>query len=80
MVKKKNSLTFISEDYLLNKIYLLREEKVMLDRDLALLYDVKSIRLREQVKRYGVLVYTNVLKSEQSRAVNIKRIELLIKL
>ena len=51
MVKKKSSLAFVSEDYLLNKIYLLREEKVMLDRDLAILYGVKSIRLREQVKR-----------------------------
>ena len=51
MVKKKSSLAFVSEDYLLNKIYLLREENVMLDRDLAILYGVKSIRLREQVKR-----------------------------
>jgi len=29
----------------------LRGEKVMLDRDLAELFDVKPIRLREQVKR-----------------------------
>jgi hypothetical protein len=34
-----------------NKIYLVRGQKVMLDRDLAELYDVKAIRLREQVKR-----------------------------
>jgi hypothetical protein len=32
----------------MSKIYLIRGEKVMLDRDLALLYGVKSIRLREQ--------------------------------
>jgi phage regulator Rha-like protein len=35
----------------MNKIYLIRGQKVMLDRDLAELYDVKPIRLREQVKR-----------------------------
>lgn len=33
------------------KIYLIRGHKVMLDRDLADLYGVKAIRLREQVKR-----------------------------
>jgi phage regulator Rha-like protein len=32
-------------------IYLIRGEKVMLDRDLALLYGVKAIALRQQVKR-----------------------------
>jgi hypothetical protein len=35
----------------MNKIYLIRNHKVMLDRDLAELYGVKAIRLREQVKR-----------------------------
>ncbi len=34
-----------------NKIHLLRGLQVMLDKDLAELYEVKSIRLREQVKR-----------------------------
>ena len=33
------------------KIYLMRGQKVMLDKDLASLYGVKPIRLREQVKR-----------------------------
>ena len=33
------------------RIYLIRGHKVMLDSDLAQLYDVKPIRLREQVKR-----------------------------
>jgi len=33
------------------KIYLIRGQKVMLDKDLAILYCVKPIRLREQVKR-----------------------------
>jgi len=34
-----------------NQIYTIRGLQVMLDRDLALIYGVKSIRLREQVKR-----------------------------
>ncbi len=33
------------------RIYLIRGQKVMLDRDLAELYQVKSIALRQQVKR-----------------------------
>ncbi len=41
----------IPNEIIENKIYLIREQKVMLDRDLAELYDVKAIRLREQVKR-----------------------------
>ena len=32
-------------------IYLIRVEKVMLDRDLAILFEVRVIRLREQVIR-----------------------------
>jgi hypothetical protein len=34
-----------------HQIYTIRGLQVMLDRDLALIYGVKSIRLREQVKR-----------------------------
>ena len=41
----------ISSDIITEKIYTLRGTKVMLDRDLALLFEVKNIRLREQVKR-----------------------------
>ena len=41
----------IPEEVVMSKIYEIRGEKVMIDRDLAELYDVKPIRLREQVKR-----------------------------
>jgi hypothetical protein len=41
----------IPSEVITSKIYLLRGDKVMLDRDLAILFDVKAIRLREQVKR-----------------------------
>ncbi|GGD40924.1 hypothetical protein GCM10012288_13730 [Malaciobacter pacificus] len=40
----------IDED-IKNKIYTIRDMQVMIDRDLAELYQVKAIRLREQVKR-----------------------------
>jgi phage regulator Rha-like protein len=51
MSKKSNKINIIPQEVLISKIYFLREQKVMLDRDLAILYGVKSIRLREQVKR-----------------------------
>jgi hypothetical protein len=35
----------------MNKIYLVRSQKVMMDRDLAELYGVETRRLKEQVKR-----------------------------
>jgi len=41
----------IPDEVVMNKIYQIRDHKVMFDRDLAELYGVKAIRLREQVKR-----------------------------
>ena len=41
----------IPDEKVMNKIYVVRNLKVNLDRDLAELFDVKTIRLREQVKR-----------------------------
>ena len=38
-------------DSIQNRIYTIRGLQVMLDRDLAFFYEVKAIRLREQVKR-----------------------------
>jgi hypothetical protein len=40
-----------SEEFVLNKIYLIRGQKVMLDFDLAELYDIETKRLKEAVKR-----------------------------
>lgn len=113
----------VPEEVLVNKIYSIRDHKVMLDRDLAELYGVKSIRLREQVKRnqirfpdnfmfqlteqevesmvsqnaipskqalggslpyvfteHGVLMLSNVLKSEKAVQISIKIIEVFVKL
>jgi len=47
----KSDQIVIPEEVVMSKIYEIRGKKVMLDRDLAELYDVKAIRLREQVKR-----------------------------
>lgn len=41
----------LSEELVVSKIYLIRNQKVMLDDDLADLYQVETRRLNEQVKR-----------------------------
>ena len=43
--------SILSEETISNKIYFIRGQKVMLDRDLALLYGIETKRLKEQVKR-----------------------------
>ena len=51
MTKEKNANSILPDEVITSKIYLIRGEKIMIDRDLADLFDVKAIRLREQVKR-----------------------------
>ncbi len=113
----------IPDEVVMKKIYMIRGHKVMLDRDLAELYGVKAIRLREQVKRnkerfpenfmmqlteaevedmvsqnaipskqvlggafpyvfteHGVLMLSNVLKSEKAIQMSIRIIEVFVKL
>lgn len=41
----------IAEEAIVSKIYLIRGQKVMIDRDLAELYGVETKRLKEQVNR-----------------------------
>jgi hypothetical protein len=48
---KKESALVVPDETVMNKIYLIRDQKVMLDRDLAELYQVTTGRLNEQVKR-----------------------------
>ena len=50
-MEKVSKNIILTDDLILNKIYYLRKQKIMLDRDLAELYGVQTIRLREQVKR-----------------------------
>lgn len=51
MPKSKEQIIVYNSSDIQKKIYSIRNEQVMLDRDLAELYQVKAIRLREQVKR-----------------------------
>lgn len=41
----------LKTDTIRTKIFLVRGQQVMLDKDIAALYEVKPIRLREQVQR-----------------------------
>ncbi len=41
----------LETDAIRAKIYLIRDQQVMMDKDIAALYEVKPIRLREQVQR-----------------------------
>lgn len=46
-----NDKVIVPENAVVDKIYFIRNQRVMLDRDLAALYDVETKRLNEQVKR-----------------------------
>ncbi|SEL94013.1 ORF6N domain-containing protein [Parapedobacter koreensis] len=54
MAEKKDislQTSTISDDLLVNKIYLIRGQKVMIDNDLAELYGVETKQLKRQVRR-----------------------------
>ena len=48
---KKQTETVITQEAIINKIYSIRGQKVMLDRDLAELYQVETKQLKRQVRR-----------------------------
>jgi hypothetical protein len=48
---RKQNLIIISEETIINKIYLIRGQKVMIDYDLAGLYRVETKQLKRAVKR-----------------------------
>jgi ORF6N domain len=48
---KKELQTLVMEQKILNRIYVIRNEKVMLDRDLAELYGIETRVLKQAVKR-----------------------------
>lgn len=50
-MKKKKAGSLVPEEVLVNKIFLVRGKKVMVDRDLAELYGVETKRLKEAVRR-----------------------------
>ncbi|MEI6140952.1 MAG: ORF6N domain-containing protein [Mariniphaga sp.] len=47
----ETTTVLIPDERIIDKIYLIREQKVMLDRDLAELYGVETKVLKQQVKR-----------------------------
>jgi cell division septum initiation protein DivIVA len=49
--EKLENNTMLPDEVIMNKIYFIRKQKVMLDNDLAELYGVETKRLNEQVKR-----------------------------
>jgi hypothetical protein len=50
MAKKELQL-LVEEQKILNRIYVIRGQKVMLDKDLAEMYGVETKQLKRQVKR-----------------------------
>lgn len=50
MTKAENQMMIVDE-VVMNKIYIVRGQKVMLDRDLAELYQIETKQLKRQVKR-----------------------------
>lgn len=50
-MNKKELELLVNEQKILNRIYVIRNQKVMLDEDLAEMYKVETRRLNEQVKR-----------------------------
>jgi len=48
---KKDTIVAISEEIIINNIHYIREQKVMLDVDLAKLYDVETRVLKQAVRR-----------------------------
>lgn len=50
-MEKKETLLATPNEVIMNKIYYIRGQKVMIDSDLAELYGVETKRLKEQVKR-----------------------------
>jgi hypothetical protein len=50
MVKKEIALV-VPDEIVMNKIYVIRGQKVMVDRDLAILYGVETKQLKRQVNR-----------------------------
>jgi hypothetical protein len=48
---EKELIQMIPEELIITKIYIIRGQKVMIDRDLAELYGIETRRLKEQVRR-----------------------------
>ena len=50
-MKNENHKSLVPKEIIMSKILVIRNQKVIIDKDLAELYEVKTKRLNEQVKR-----------------------------
>lgn len=50
-MKESENQIMLPEETIISKIYLIRDKKVILDRDLAQFYGIETRRLKEQVRR-----------------------------
>ena len=50
-MRKQSLLPSLPDEIIINKIYLIRGQKIMIDRDLAALYGVATKVLKQAVKR-----------------------------
>jgi len=81
MLEEKDDKIAIPEEVIMNKIYIIRNQKVMLSNDLAELYQVETKVLNQQVKRnsgrfperYVFKLTTGEYKSLRSQFVTLKR-------
>jgi hypothetical protein len=51
LMAKRELINILEEEKILNKIYFVRDEKVMLDKDLAAMYGVETRILNQAIKR-----------------------------
>jgi hypothetical protein len=51
MIKEKDDTIMLPDESIMSKIWFVRNEKVMLDRDLAELYEVDTKVLKQAVRR-----------------------------
>jgi hypothetical protein len=65
------SLIFVPVDRIENKIFFIRGNKIMFDRDLAELYGVTTKRLNEQVKRNKKRFLTDFMFRLNKQEINI---------
>lgn len=120
---ENQSKSLVPDEVVMNKIYLIRNQKVMLDADLAELYGTETKKLKQQVNRniqrfpkhymfeltkeenevlrsqfvtlkrgehskylpyafteHGILMLSNILKSERAISVSIQIIDIFVKL
>ncbi|MEA3503965.1 MAG: ORF6N domain-containing protein [Bacteroidota bacterium] len=81
MSERKNDKIAIPEEVIMNKIFVVRNQKVMLSNDLAELYQVETKVLNQQVKRntgrfperYVFKLTAEEYKSLRSQIVTLKR-------